>query len=437
MQRKLLALAVASAFAVPGAAFAQVTISGAMRFSVDNVDWSDSTSAPGSNTNNGVGVNKWGMTGHSANIKFQSRENLGGGLTAWMALESGIATGRVNGGNFGWFGRNTGAGIDSTSWGTIMGGQWDSPYKSVDGAWSIGTPAAYSYSATAPIFGRGDTTGTMPNPNCSTSISGAGFTDAGAATSTYCAYSAGSATSFQRRLANTVQWWSPVWNGVQLLLATQTNGVKTSGNNTNAPTAGTITKHDPSLWSGALRWAGPKWTVVGGYEQHKNFQTNAGWTGVASDNRLGTDKAWKIGGNYNFGVVQVALAYEDLSFKTGTIGTGTDHKESNWYIGGAFPIGNGAIRAAYAQGKVSGSNNGNIVGTNSTSDANGKMYNLSYEYNLSKRTMVYAAYAYMKQSDQSARNFGTNVEGPNGWQQNNFGKGADPRYISFGINHNF
>jgi predicted porin len=435
MQRKLLAVAVASAFAVPGAALAQVTISGAFRYSVDAVHWSDTTGVTGS------GVSKWGVTGHSANIKFQSRENLGGGMTAWMALENGFAPGRANGANFGWFGRNSGVGIESTSWGTVMTGQWDSPYKSIDGVWSIGTPAAYSYSPTAPIFGRGDTTGTMPNPNCNMNISGAGFTVSGSttvtipsgtsggtgtvtATATSCAYSAGSAVSFQRRLANTVQWWSPVWNGVQLLLATETNGTKTGG------TVGTITKNDPQLWSGALRWTGAKWAVVGAYEQHKNFQTNTGWTGAASDNRLGTDRGWKLGGNYDFGPAQVSLAYENLQFKAGTIAAPIEHKEHNWSAGLAVPIGNGAIRAQYAQGKVSGS----AAATESA--ANGRIYNLSYEYNLSKRTLVYAAYAYLRQDINSNRQFGTNVEGPNGWQEAN-GKGSDPRYISFGINHNF
>jgi len=424
MQRKLLALAVASAFAVPGAAFAQVTISGALRYSVDNVDFSDPTSTSTVN-NTGAGVNKWGMTGHSANIKFQSRESLGGGLTAWMALESGVGIGRTNGGNFGWFGRNTGVGIDSTSWGTVMMGQWDAPYKSIDGVWSIGTPAAYSYSATAPIFGRGDTTGTMPNPNCSYNLSGAGtIVNSTTTPATVCANSAGGATAFQRRLSSTVQWWSPVWNGVQLLLATQTNSLKTSGNSTNTP-AGVTVNYDPSMWSGAVRWAGPRWGVVGGYEQHKNFNANA-----AGTNRLGTDQAWKIGGNYNFGPVQVSLAYENLRYEVGTVATPTDHKEDNWYIGGAFPIGNGAIRAAYSDGSVKGSNFA------STSNANGKLYNLSYEYNLSKRTMVYAAYAQLKQDSGSARQFGTNIEGVNGWQTA-IGAGSDARYISFGMNHNF
>jgi predicted porin len=365
------------------------------------------------------------MTSHSANIKFQSRENLGGGMTAWAALENGFAPGRQNGSNFGWFGRNSGLGIESSSWGTIMGGNWDSPYKSIDGVWSIGTPAAYSYSATAPIFGNGDTTGTMPNPNCSTSISGAGFIDpsAGGVSTTYCAYSAGSATSFQRRLANTVQWWSPVWSGVQLLVATETNDVKA---NSTALVGGTISKNDPKLWAFGLRWTGPKWAVVGGYEHHKNFQANA-----AGTNRLGKDTGWKIGGNYDFGPAQVSLAYERLKYELGTVALPTDLSHRNWSIGLAVPIGNGAIRSQYSRGKVKG------TALAAGADANGRLFNLSYEYNMSKRTLLYVAYAKMTQGDASARNFGTNIQGPNGWQESNTTTGRDPRFISFGMNHNF
>jgi predicted porin len=420
MQRKLLALAVASAFAVPGAALAQVTISGAMRYSVDSVKWNDATGA----ASVGSGVNKWGVTGHSSNIKFQSRENIGGGMTAWMAIESGVAPGRANGANFGWFGRNSGLGIESTSWGTIMAGQWDSPYKQLDGAWGIGTPAAYSYSAGAPIFGNGDTTGTMPNPNCSTNISGAGFVDpsVGGVSTTYCAYSAGSAVSFQRRLANTVQWWSPVWSGVQLLVATQTNDVKA---NSTLTVGGTNSKNDPKLWAFGARWTGANWALVGGYEHHKNFNVNA-----AGTNRLGKDTGLKLAGNYNFGPAQVSLAYERLRYELGTVAVPTDLRHRNWSIGLAVPIGNGAIRSQLSRSRVNGT-------AAPVTGGNGRLFNLSYEYNMSKRTLLYVAYAKLNQDAGSARNFGTNIQGPNGWQESNTGTGRDPRFISFGMNHNF
>jgi len=415
MQRKLIALAVAGAFAVPGAALAQVTISGAFRFSVDAVKWNDGTAA----TTAGSGVSKWGMTGHSANIKFQSRESLGGGLTAWGVLESGLASGRTNAGNFAFNGRNSGVGLDSTSWGTVMFGLWDSPYKQLDGVWSIGTPAAYSYSATAPIFGAGDSTGSMPNPNCSTNESAAGYTITSPAS--VCPYSAASATAFQRRLSNVVQWWSPVWSGAQVLFAVQTNGTKA---NSTAPVGGTIVKADPGLWSTGLRWTGRNWGFIAGYEQHKNFNLNA-----AGTNRDSKDKGFKLGGNYNFGPATVSLAYEALKWEFGTPAVPTDLKNRNWSVGLAVPMGNGAIKSQWARSKASGSA---AAGTN----GDASMFNLSYEYNMSKRTLVYVAYAKLRQESASARQFGTNVEAQNPASGANLA-GSDPRYISFGINHNF
>ena len=430
MQRKhLLALAVASAFAVPGAAFAQVTISGAFRYSVDAVDFGSGQGATAAAiaANAGSGVNKWGMSSHSSNIKFTSRESLGGGLTAWGVLENGFTTGRTNAQNFGFFGRNSAVGIDSTSWGTVLAGLWDSPYKQVDGAWSIGTPAGYSYAATAPIFGNGDSTGSMPNPNCSVNESGAGYTIA-AVPATVCAFSAGSKTAFQRRLSNVVQWFSPTWNGLQLNVAVETNGPKTSS--TFANVGGTISRADPSLWAMHVRYTQPNWAVVVAYENHKNFNLSAQTATAATDSRNSSDNAWKLGGNYNFGVVQIGAAYEELKYDLGTNGTPTNRKDKNWSLQAAMPFGPHTVRGAYTNGSVSGT----VVAAGTSQDAT--LWTLSYEYALSKRSLLYVAYAKLNQDNASTRNFGTNIEAHNGATQGIL-TGADVRYISFGMNHNF
>ena len=411
MQRKLLALAVAGAFVVPGAAYAQVTISGQMRFSIDNVRWNGGAAANGA-----VGVSKWGLNSHSANIKFASRESLGGGLTAWGTLENGVADGRLNAQNALWNGRNSGIGIDSTSWGTVMIGLWDSPYKQLDGAWSIGQPAAYSFGATAPILGNGDTTGSHPNPNCSVNESGAGYIIA-AVPATVCSNSAGSATAFQRRLNNTFQYWSPVWNGVQLLIATQGNEEKANG-----ITAGQA-RADPKLWSYGLRWSGPRWALIVGHEQHKNYNLNA-----AQTNRSSKDTGTKFGGNYNFGPVQLGLAHERIRLELGTPAAPTDLRQRNTSFNVAVPLGVGAFRGQVGRSRQSGSA--------SAADANARLFNLSYEHNMSKRTLVYIAYAKLSQGDGRAAQFGTNINGTNGRSVGNLA-GQDPRFLSFGMNHTF
>jgi hypothetical protein len=421
MQRKLLALAVAGAFAVPGAALAQVTISGQLRFSLDNVKWNSGNTA----TNQGAGVSKWGLTGHSANIKFTSRESLGGGMTAWGVVEAGVDSQRTNAQNYAWNGRNSGVGLD-TSWGTVMMGLWDSPYKQLDGTYQISAPAAYSYSPGAPIFGNGDTTGGHPNPNCVTNESGGGWIIAstvtgGAALSTVCANTAGSATSFQRRLNDTFQYWSPVWNGVQVLVGTMGTNEKA---NSTAAAGGTIAKADPSLWSYGLRWTGARWGLIVGHERHKNYNMNA-----AGTNRSSKDTGTKIGGNYNFGVAQVSAGFERLRYEQGTVAAPTSPRHRNWMLGLAVPVGNGAFRAGVARGRVSGLAAG-------AASQDGRLTNLSYEHNMSKRTLLYIAYAKLNQDAGSNRQFGTNLEGPNGWQAANLA-GSDPRYFSFGMNHQF
>jgi predicted porin len=131
------------------------------------------------------------------------------------------------------------------------------------------------------------------------------------------------------------------------------------------------------------------------------------------------------------------LAYERLNYELGTILAPTGRRDRNWSIGLAVPIGSGAIKSQYARGKTTGT----AVTTPCPAaacgtSANGRIFNLSYEYAMSKRTLLYVAYAKLTQDANSVRQFGTNLQGPNGWQEAQQA-GADPRYISFGINHNF
>jgi predicted porin len=356
-------------------------------------------------------------------------------MTAWGVVESGVGEARTSGQSALWNGRNSGVGLDS-SWGTVMGGLWDSPYKQLDGAWSIGTPAAYSSSPTGSIFGNSDTTGGMPNQNC-VSVDGvstaAGTTAGGAAQPSACANVPGSNTAFQRRLNNTFQYWSPVWNGVQILVATQANEEKA-----NAYKA-LIGTSNPSMWSFGLRWTGPRWAFVWGHERHKNFNVSNTAAGQATPAnvtagtafRSSKDTGSKIGGNYNFGPVMVSLAFERLTYQLGTIAAPTDRRERNWSIGLAAPIGNGVIRGQASRGRVTGSS------LAATGDANGRLFNISYEHNLSKRTLVYIAHARLTQGDLSARSFGGGS--PHGSLGSSVGylAGQDPRIWSFGMNHNF
>ncbi len=122
MNKKLIALAVAGAFAMPMAAQAEVTIFGQMHVSVDHFD----NDAAGNDSGFGVSSN-------SSRIGFKGSEDLGGGMKAiWQITTffnvadqqyASATNQQFNNGNS--FVGLTGG------WGTALLGRHDTPYKSV------------------------------------------------------------------------------------------------------------------------------------------------------------------------------------------------------------------------------------------------------------------------------------------------------------------
>jgi predicted porin len=121
-----------------------------------------------------------------------------------------------------------------------------------------------------------------------------------------------------------------------------------------------------------------------------------------------TDTGWRVTGGWNFGVVDLGLAYETMTYKT----PAGDCEAKQMGFAVAVPIGQGAIRGAFSIAKdIKGTFSGAVVNTaaGSTgscgatptaaapSDDNGaKQWNLGYDYRFSKRTTVGAGYAQIK-----------------------------------------
>lgn len=126
MQKKLIALALASAFAAPAAfaATANVDVGGTMNFSVDYLD-SD-------NAINGGNLN---VSSNSSNIFFKGSEDLGGGLKAIWQIQTYFSAGKT-GNNDTAFGAaadgvssgNTYVGL-SGNFGTVLLGKHEAPAK--------------------------------------------------------------------------------------------------------------------------------------------------------------------------------------------------------------------------------------------------------------------------------------------------------------------
>ena len=136
MNKKLLALAVAGAFAAPVAMAdsANVVIYGTINMSVDSVDGGSFDTITGINAN--TAERRTRISSNNSNLGFRGTEDLGNGLSAIWQFESAIAfdqqirndqTASDTGGTVG--SRNTFAGFSSKTLGALTFGNQESPMK--------------------------------------------------------------------------------------------------------------------------------------------------------------------------------------------------------------------------------------------------------------------------------------------------------------------
>jgi len=382
MQKKLLTVAVAGALAVPGIAMAQnaVEVYGTINMAIGQFKYSDGTAgqtldgaAPGASQS---GVSKWDVSQGASNYGIRARESLGGGLAAWGQFEQNAPMERSNNGAITPASRNSAVGMQG-GFGNIFLGQWTTPWADLDALWGIGTVGYWG--PVTSIIGRRETTGTAPNPNCTNNGQGV----AAAAVSCDAIEGAGGVGHpFWRRFSQAIFYQSPVMAGVQVKFAYQTDEGKAQGNaSTNA---------DPSAMSGSVQWAGMGGRARVGLaaDRHKDY-TSLG----------GTDTGYAIKGGWNFGVLDVGVAYETMKYKCVTSAIGLpagcsgdgDIKAKQYAVALAVPVGPGSIRASYSVAKdLEGS-----VGAAGVhlSDTGAKQYNVGYEHRFSKRTNVGIGYA--------------------------------------------
>ena len=376
MQKKLLTVAVAGALSAPGLALAQVEVYGFVNMSVGQFKYS-SPSQAGAGT--GVGsVSKWDVASHASNYGIRGRENVGGGQTMWFQIEQNSPMERSNNVAITPASRNSAVGLQG-SWGNFFIGQWTTPWADLDALWGVGTVGGWG--PITSIIGRRETTGTSPNPNCVNGHLSGGTPVTGTVVCDPVEAGGGVGHAFWRRISQSVFYQSPVMGGVQVKAAYQTNDGKS--------TTGVVA--DPSMWSLSAQWAGMGGRVRVGaaIDRHKDFTT------------IGqTDDGWRVTGGWNFGVADVGLAYEVMTYKcgTGTAGcSGPGEIESKQMgIGVAVPVGTGAIRASYAVAKnMTGAVIAGGAGVGND-DFGAVTYNVGYEHRFSKRSSVGVGYAIIK-----------------------------------------
>lgn len=128
MQKKIIALAIASALAVPAVAMAEATVYGQMNMAYEVIDNGADTALVGTAADSTSNVSS-----NKSRLGFKGTEDLGNGLTFLWQME-GEVMGDTGANSL--FSRNTFAGL-SNEYGTGVWGNHDTPYKMASGKTNV------------------------------------------------------------------------------------------------------------------------------------------------------------------------------------------------------------------------------------------------------------------------------------------------------------
>jgi predicted porin len=399
MKLNRITLACIALFGAPAAAFAQskVEIYGTLNADIESVKAAGGQSASYSSRSR--------VTSNSSNIGFRGTEDLGQGQSAWFQLESAVNFDNGTASGF-WASRNSGVGLKG-GYGQVLLGQWDSPYK---------------YSTL-----RLDPTGDTGIASASGILGGTGSITAGQGGSTFA-----ERASFDRRVANVVQYWTPSWNGFTGRLA---YGV--GDTNIGSPATGVAdnTGLKPAMFSGTAAYEAGPWYATVSYEQHKDFQALNTLVGAAASG--GKDHAWKAGVQYAFldNTFSLGGVVERLQYKADDINNlGSMTRDvNNWYAIGQYHAGPHSVALSYGQKgdeKLSG------AGFSDLPDSKARQVTARYGYDLSKRTQLYALATRISNQSNAFQTFGNAPITPTALFRDP-ARGADPTGYGIGMIHKF
>jgi predicted porin len=392
MNKKLVALAVAGAFALPLAAEAQtanVTLYGRLNMDLEFVR---GTQADGSNPT----VNR--VSSNSSRFGMRGTESLGGGLNAIFQIESNVSGDTGNAASSGLASRETFVGLQG-SWGKATIGKFLMPLDDLH-----------------PIFGNAPTLTTSILSTANLWAQGPQAKDNG---------------GFDARTGNSIRYDSPNWSGFTAALQYSTrdssgdtqNFVSCTPPVTSPPATGCTTPLAPSGTSAnggdngnhvsELRHA---W-VLGANVIYANGPWNAGIAYEKNKKVRGAtldDDDWTITGAYDFGTImqgfglRLGLVYERIKYETPT----GDLKRDFWGASGTIPVGGGKIYLFYGRagaGKGGAADGTTVGGLVKGPDTHSQQYEISYSYSLSPRTLLYTGY--VKLNNECNAKYSFNING--------------------------
>jgi len=403
MQKKLLALAVAGALA-PAAAMAQSTVEiyGRANLGIDN--WR----ATGSSVAGGDMKSRNRIFDGSSRVGFRVNEALGGGLRAFVVVETGVAmdtgnnagqSGAQNGSAGFWASRDSYAGIGG-GWGDVRFGRqsiW----------WSNGVIAQ----------------------------TGANYINQ--ATDTLTTGSFGAVAGPVARQANVVSYNSPTIGGFNASLSYSPSGDTGGGGTASGTEGNTFTgtgQERSTIWGVTGRYTAGAIRAQIDWAKRSNigFVNNVDNTGL----KVGAGFAYAPGSQVSF--LWERLENANITAANGLVtaglaAAGDDAKVTMYMVNWEHMMGQVQLLAQYLwSAKLKGLSVSN-------DDTQLKSWTLAAKYFLSKRTGVYASYIQVKNEANAWGDIsgGGYSSGPGTGALSAANRGADPRIIAVGVMHNF
>jgi predicted porin len=372
MQKKLIAVAVAGALAVPVIAAAQssVTISGRATYEYghgdqgagrDNIDYADT---PGGSA-----------------IRFAGQEALGGGMTAWFQCETSMDIRGLD--QIGLCSRNSAVGFRG-GFGNIYFGRWDTPFKRVMNHGTVGA----------------EETGLL-------GTSFLGFGGSGGSSASQDGQESQQRQRWKRRETCMTTYDTPNFGGFQVMGAFTCGNTPSDFDGGNGLVSGQANQKPRVLSIGGQYVNGP--LAIGiGYEKHKEFGAHA-IGGSDLD-----DKGYGAGISYGFlnGNVLVGVNYLRREWETTAA---TETKKDTYGIGVDWRLpGPHQIQLQYQKAKDSkgnglsiGGNGGAmgcgvlIAGSIGCHDTGADQISIAYQYHFSKRTTIKFGYTKLDNDSRS------------------------------------
>lgn len=381
MQKKIIVLAIAAAFAAPAFAdTANVNVYGAVNLSAESIDMGDSLAGA-------KGSKQFKVSSNATKLGFKGAQDLGDGVSAIFQIEQQIdvddsaataptATGTAKA-TFAT--RNSFVGLEDKALGTLQLGYMDTPYKA----------------STRAMDAFGDSL--ADNRTLMGGVK-----------------SSSAALAFDGRDANGIFYTSPDMGGLKLAVA------YIAGAETNSAT----TANQGSATSFAAMYNAGDLSANVAYEVH-NLGTASSGTVTAPSTQFDGQKetAAKIGIGYKIGALYLSVVYETMG-DTSTGTTKYDHSAA--YVSAKYDLSNtNAVKVAYTKaGEVNGVQN---TGATQTS--------VGFDHKLAKTTSVYALYTVLTNGDAVSYNLAN--AGSTGGGQAVAGAGSKESAIAMGMKHAF